>query len=135
MQLPPRLVITGLNAQPPIAQVNQPIVIFANIVNRGEESSDYTADLMINGHIEQSKTGNIGSHAAHRLRFTVYPVSAGSYSVDLNGTTTRFIVADEQQQNDLQGTIGMNIAIASVVLAMLAIIMLIVVVLRRRFSV
>lgn len=98
MQSGPDLSITGLNASPVQAGINQPVTIYANIVNRGETPTAFNADLKINGKVEQNRTGNIGSNSVQRLKFTVYPDKAGTYNVDINGAVTSFNVSGDDRE-------------------------------------
>jgi hypothetical protein len=121
------LVVTGLNASPVQARVNQPVTIYANIINRGDAATIYSADLKINGKIEQTNTGNIGVNSAQRLQFTVCPDKPGTYNVDINGAVTSFYVSGDDGANSATNT-ALVIFIALVVL----VITLAVVILRRR---
>ena len=93
---PSRLTVKYLNVQPQQAQANQPVIIFANIANSGDEAGKYTATLKINGHVEEIKTGRVGGHAAVPMKFEVLRTDPGIYLVDINGQQSYFTVAGEQ---------------------------------------
>jgi hypothetical protein len=129
MLLPARMTVQNLNVQPQQAQANQPVTIYANIINRGETPAVYTANLKINGKIEQTMTGNLGGNSVQRLEFTVYPGNPGTYIVDINGTTTNFSVLDNGKRNNSNN-------IATIIIIALAVLVVIVaaLVIRQRIA-
>ena len=93
VQTPPRIIITAMNVHNTVAQVGQPVTITANVANRGDLSGVYSAELAINGEIEQVKTGTLSGHAAIPVEFTVYKDTPGTYTVDINGQQSNFTVS------------------------------------------
>jgi parallel beta-helix repeat protein len=102
---PPRISVKYLNAQPQQAQVNQPVTIYANITNSGDEIGNYTATLKINGQVEETRTGRVSSHAAVPLKFEVIRDEPGIYTVDINGQQTSFTVLGSSKSIDTSRTI------------------------------
>jgi hypothetical protein len=91
---PARVTVLNTNVQPRQTTANQPVTIYANIVNRGDIPGTYTADLKINGEIEQTRSGGIGGNMAIPLKFTVSKDQPGTYKVDVNGQKSHFTVVD-----------------------------------------
>jgi phosphatidylserine decarboxylase len=89
---PPRMVVKYLDVQPKTAQINQDIVIKANVVNSGDSPGEYTANLIINGSPEQTLTGTVGGHAVAPVEFIVSRSRPGNYIVDVNGQQSSFKV-------------------------------------------
>ena len=95
---PPRISVK--NVQPQQTQADQPVIIYASIANGGEQSGSYTAELKINGQVEEIKTGRVGSHSAVPLEFEVSRSEPGTYEVDINGQQSYFTVSGEQSSVD-----------------------------------
>jgi hypothetical protein len=100
-----KLSVKYLNVRPQQAQANQPVTIFANIANSGDEAGSYTAILKVNGQVEETRTGRIGGRAAVPLKFEVLRDKPGTYNVDINGQSTYFTITDEQSRTDSSKTI------------------------------
>jgi hypothetical protein len=100
VKVPARVSVKYLNVQPVQAKVSQPVTISANMVNNGDESGSYTATLKLNGTIQEIKTGKIGVHAAVPIQFIVSPHTPGSYTIDLNGQQSGFVVVAGNNAND-----------------------------------
>jgi hypothetical protein len=94
-QTPPKIMVTNVNSSTQTAQANQSVIIFANVVNRGDTAGYYTVNLKINDEIVETKTGSIGGHAARPLEFTVSKEEPGYYNVDINGEISGFTVINE----------------------------------------
>ncbi len=92
---PAKLTVKYLNVQPQQAQANQPVTVYANITNSGDESGSYSATLKVNGQVEETRLGKVGGHAAVPLMFMVSREKPGSYSVDVNGQQASFIIIDD----------------------------------------
>ena len=127
---PPRTVIKYLDVQPKTVQLNQDVFIRANVVNSGDMPGEYTAELKVNGVLQQSETGTIGGHNTIPIQFVVKPDKQGSYIVDINGQQSGFTV--EGQTSYIQN-IKNNIPIIgfSVCLTGLIIVIILLVIKRR----
>jgi len=127
---PARLTVKYLNVQPQQARADQPVTIFANIANSGDEADSYTATLKIDGQVEEIKTGRVGGHAAVPIQFTVYRGNPGNYSVDINGQRASFTIIDPDSNN-----VSKNLPlIGLIVFAVVVIAVGAVVIMRRRAS-
>jgi predicted outer membrane repeat protein len=98
---PANLSVKYLNVQPPQATANQPVTVYANIANSGDEAGNYTAILKINGQIEETRTGKIGGHIAVPLQFITYKDKPGTYNVDINGQQTSFMIVGKSEDTDV----------------------------------
>jgi outer membrane protein assembly factor BamB len=97
---PPRISVKNVNVQPQQAQADQPVIIYAAIANGGEQSGSYTAELKINGQVEEIKTGTVGSHSAVPLEFAISRSEPGTYEIDINGQQSYFTITGEQSSID-----------------------------------
>ena len=97
---PPRISVKNVNVQPQQAEADQPVIIYASIANGGEQSGSFTAELKINGQVEEIKTGRVGSHSAVPLEFEISRSEPGTYEIDINGQQSYFIVTGEQNSMD-----------------------------------
>jgi hypothetical protein len=122
--LPANIILKSVNLQPQQALANQPVTIYANVANSGDEIGNYKITLKINGVLEQVKEGNISGHAAAPLKFEVIRDKPGTYAIDLNGQSTYFTIIDNHSETDSTKTAfyivlvvcGIGIIISSVIL-------------------
>jgi hypothetical protein len=98
---PPRILVTNVNSQPRSSLPNQSVVIYANVVNRGDSRGSYTVDLKINGQVEETRTGNLGGHAALPLKFEVLKDEPGTYLVDINGERAYFTIIEQKSHKGM----------------------------------
>jgi len=89
---PDNMCVRYVDVKPQVAQVGQPVTIFANIVNYNNDARGYIADLKINGQIVDTRTGSIPVNSGAPLEFTVTKSQPGQYTVDINGTQSSFTV-------------------------------------------
>ena len=125
---PADTMVTTAHAQPQQALVNQPVTVFGNMVNRGDEPGNYTATLKINGQVEEVKKGTLAGNTGKPLEFTVYRETPGVYEVDLNGQRTYFTIVGSS------GKFSPDARLISIVVLVILIIASLSVVLVRRFS-
>jgi len=92
---PAKLSVKYLTVQPQQAQANQPVTVYANIANSGDEAGSYTATLKINGITEQTVSGRVGGRVAVPLKFEVLRNKPGTYNVDINGQQASFNIIDD----------------------------------------
>jgi uncharacterized repeat protein (TIGR01451 family) len=129
---PANMVVTNLNVQPQQAQAIQPVTIYANIANRGDESGSYTATLKINGQIEETRTGRVGGRTAVPLQFVVSKDKPGTYTVDINGQQASFTILDDG--GNKFGTAAINWSLVVFILCSIIAIILLGLLIRRRLA-
>ena len=100
--------IKNLNVQPQQTTTNQPVTVFANIANSGDEAGSYTATLKINGQVEETRTGKIGGHIAIPLQFVTTKDKPGTYTVDINGQQASFTVIGKNENTDISRTLFLS---------------------------
>lgn len=127
MGTPGRIVTLNVAAQPVQTATGQPVTITANIANRGESPSSYTATLKINGQVVDKAAGSLLGNTAKPLQFTYMPTKPGQYEVDINGQKTYFSTTGEAPNEPISTK-----TIAIIVLFSLAIICIVVVLLFLR---
>lgn len=94
---PPNVFTDMINVNQTIVSVNQPITISANILNKGDMEGGYTAQLKVNGYIEQVQTGVIPGSSYVPVNFTLTKAVPGTYTIDIGGkTATVTVIADEK---------------------------------------
>ncbi|OGN95063.1 MAG: hypothetical protein A2Z75_02750 [Chloroflexi bacterium RBG_13_50_10] len=89
---PPNMTLQFLNVNPEQASVNEPVTITTNVVNSGDEASNYNVALKINGQLEQSRMVGVGPHGTQPVKFTVTKDKPGTYTVDIAGQNGSFII-------------------------------------------
>ncbi len=86
--------VKDLTVYPAEAGVGQPIIISANVTNVGEEESNYSVALTINGVVKENKTIQLLGNESRIVEFMVTETSEGSYSVKIEGLNGTFIITD-----------------------------------------
>ena len=81
-----------------LGRVNEPVTIYANVVNPSDEQNPFTAVLKINGQQEDVWTGMLDPNTGASLEFTVYKNKPGTYIVDVNGKQASFQIIDDGSQ-------------------------------------
>ena len=89
---PAAIMVQYLSIQPSQTNSNQPVTISANITNRGGTTGSYTANLMINGQVEDTKAVTVPPNSAVRVTFAVHKAEPGTYNVSLAGEQGNFTV-------------------------------------------
>jgi len=84
--------ITTAYVQQGTVLAGQPVTIMANVVNRGEVADSYTATLMVNGIVENTRELSVPGGTAIPIEFTVTRDDPGNYEVDVNGQKAWFTV-------------------------------------------
>jgi len=77
----------------------QPVTIAANVVNRGDLEGSLTANLMINGQLEDSRHVTIAANSGKPIEFTVIKNDPGIYTADINGQQVYFTVLAPNAEN------------------------------------
>jgi hypothetical protein len=122
-----------INVQPTVASVNQPVTVVANVANSGTLEGGFTANLQINGQIEQTKMGTVAGNTYVPVEFTIVKDTPGTYNVDIGGQTTSFTVVaagNTAGSNALSQSQIMFIAIGVLAIAVIGLITAMI--LRRR---
>jgi hypothetical protein len=117
---------------PAVASAGQPVKVVANVVNRGSLEGGYTANLQINGHIEQTKMGTVAGNTYVPVEFTVMKDTPGTYSVDIGGQTTTFTVVAAETSGGNPVSQSQIFTIVLAILGVAAIGLLTAVIMRRR---
>jgi hypothetical protein len=84
--------VTTAYLQPSQVLAGQPVKIMANVANRGDISSSFTASLMINGQLEATRKVSVPGNMAVPIEFTVTKDKPGTYEVELNGQKIYFTI-------------------------------------------
>jgi hypothetical protein len=121
-----------VNISPSVASAGQPVTVVANVVNRGTLEGGYTANLQINGQIEQSKMGTVDGNTFVPVEFTVVKDTPGTYNIDIGGQTATFTVVAAETSSGSSVSQSQIIFIAIVVLGIALIGVLTTVIMRRR---
>jgi hypothetical protein len=121
-----------VHLSPAVASAGQPVTVIANVVNRGTLDGGYTANLQINGQIEQSKMGTVAGNTFVPVEFTVVKDTPGTYNVDIGGQTATFTVVAAETSSGSSVSQSQIIFIAIVVLGIALIGVLTTVIMRRR---
>ena len=117
---------------PAVASAGQPVKVVANVVNRGSLEGGYTANLQINGYIEQTKMGTVAGNTYVPVEFTVMKDTPGTYSVDIGGQTTTFTVVAAETSGGSSLSQSQIFTIVLAILGVAAIGLLTAVIMRRR---
>jgi hypothetical protein len=123
-----------INLSPAVASAGQPVTVVANVVNRGSLEGGYTANLQINGHIEQSKMGTVAGNTYVPVQFTVVKDTPGTYSIDIGGQTATFTVVAPETSGSSSISQSQIFTIVLAILGIAAIGLLTAVIMRRRSS-
>ena len=119
---------------PAVASAGQPVKVIANVVNRGSLEGGYTANLQINGHIEQTKMGTVAGNTYVPVEFTVVKDTPGTYDIDIGGQTTSFTVVAAENANSSSLSQSQIFIIVLVILGIAVVALSIRVIMRRRSS-
>jgi hypothetical protein len=117
---------------PAVASAGQPVKVVANVVNRGSLEGGYTANLQINGYIEQTKMGTVAGNTYVPVEFTVVKDTPGTYDIDIGGQTTSFTVIAAENANSSSLSQSQIFIIVLVILGIAVVALSIRVIMRRR---
>ena len=112
-------------------QAHQPVIIFANIANGGDEAGRYMATLKINGQVEEIRTGRVGGHGAVPLKFEIIRPAPGIYEVDINGQKSYFTVTDDAVNRAM---IPKNLVLIGFIICAIAVVLVSILIILRRCS-
>jgi hypothetical protein len=130
--VPANVQFNYINLSPAVASAGQTVTVVANVVNRGSLEGGYTANLQINGHIEQSKMGTVAGNTYVPVQFTVVKDTPGTYSVDIGGQIATFTVVAAETSSSSSISQSQIIFIAITILGIAAVGLLTAVIMRRR---
>jgi hypothetical protein len=108
----------------------EPVIILANVANRGDLDGKFTATLSINGKVESTQELNVPGNHARSIEFTVIKDEPGVYAVDVNGQVAYFTVLERRA--GLSGSTILTIVLS--IVAALVIARALVLIFRKRFS-
>ena len=91
-ELPASFDVSSLMVSPTETYVDEALDISVLLSNTGEATGSYTLDLKINGAIEDTKEVTLTGDSSETVTFTTTRNEAGTYTVDIDGVTTNFIV-------------------------------------------
>ena len=86
--------ISSLSVSPFEVNIGEEVSINALVTNTGEEQGSYTISLKIDGIIEETKELTLAGGAGETITFTTLKDKADTYSVDVNGLLSSFIVKE-----------------------------------------
>ena len=129
---PAQLSLQYLSVNPQQTYANKPVTISTNVVNTGGETGNYTAVLRINGRVEQSRTVSVGPQGTQPVKFTVTKSQPGTYTVDIGGQKSSFVVSGAGSRPSAGMSEGLLFVAAIAVIAILVILLIIVA--RRRLQ-
>ncbi len=89
---PAAFTTSSLSVSPAKASIGKPVTISVVVTNIGEEAGIYTVTLKINGSVEATERITLAGGNSKTITFTTTQYQAGTYSVDVNGTTGSFTV-------------------------------------------
>jgi hypothetical protein len=89
---PAQMSVQYLSINPRKAYTNQPVTVTTNVVNTGDEASNYNVVLKINGQLEQTKMVSVGPQGTQPVKFTVTKAQPGTYTVSIGRQQESFAV-------------------------------------------
>ena len=100
MVTPAKVLVPLVNIPQKQMHVGQPVVIYANVVNRGDTAGSYKVELKIADEVVETREGTVSGNKAIPLEFTVYKDEPGTYEVDINGQKSFFTIVGESSKDD-----------------------------------
>lgn len=88
------LVSYGLIVDPPSVYSGEMVNIFIGVLNMTPQDQSCTVNLSIAGRLLYTENIYILPHKRKNIRFPMYTVSPGEYTIDLNGVTAQLRVLD-----------------------------------------
>ena len=90
--VPPAFKLSGLTVDPFQVEVNMPIIVSVNVKNMVDLSGNYSAELRVNGTIEESKKVTLTGGEETVVSFTIIKPAAGTYRVSVGSLSGSFQV-------------------------------------------
>jgi len=85
---------SGLNIDPSSVDVGGMVTISVEVTNTGAKSGTHTVALMIDGEVEDEKTVILNPDESETVSFQVSAAEQGSYSVEVDGLSGSYTVAE-----------------------------------------
>jgi hypothetical protein len=127
---PSNIIVNG-NGGSQVTQVNQPVTVYARVINSGDMEGGFTVNLKVNGYVEQTKMGVVPGHEAVPVEFTIVKDVPGTYDIDIEGNTTTLTVLSAEQSSNSPSQ-SQYIFIAGIGLIVILIAFTTVLIMRRR---
>jgi hypothetical protein len=89
---PPQMSLQYLSVNPQQTTANQTVTITTNVVNTGDEGSNFNVALKINGLVEQTKMVSVGPQGTQPVKFTVAKAKPGTYNVTILDKNSSFTI-------------------------------------------
>ncbi len=90
---PAEFKVTDLIIDPATVELGKPVKITVTVTNIGEETGNYTPELLINNAISDRRTIQLSGGEATTVEFTASETSQGTYSVKIGDLTGAFTIA------------------------------------------
>ena len=84
----PEFRVSSLEVSPSEVVLGESVTVSADIENLEEVEGDYTATLMVDGEVVDTKEITVGAGATERVSFTLSLESSGAHTIELGGVTT-----------------------------------------------
>jgi len=98
--IPAMFNLSSLAISPDEIAAGESVTISVQLANTGGETGSYEATLKIDNVVEASKQVVVNAGASQGITFTAMKDSAGTYTVDVNGLSSTFVVTGEAQAPD-----------------------------------
>jgi hypothetical protein len=89
---PAAFAVSALTLSPTEVKPGESVSIAVTVTNTGDLSGTYDVTLKINNVAMETKKVTLSGQSSQKLTFTTTRDAAGSYSVDVNGLTSTFVV-------------------------------------------
>jgi hypothetical protein len=129
---PSNIIVNG-NGGSQVTQVNQPVTVYARVINSGDMEGGFTVNLKVNGYVEQTKMGVVPGHEAVPVEFTIVKDVPGTYDIDIEGSATTLTVLAAEQSSSAPSQ-SQYIFIAGIGLIVILIAFTTMLIMRRRTS-
>jgi hypothetical protein len=103
---PAAFIITNISISPDTPALDETVTITVDVTNTGETEGTYTVVLRINGEVEATQSITLDGGESGEVVFTTTKDEAGDYTVDINGQSASFSVAQPVRLALILGVIG-----------------------------
>ena len=91
--------VTGLTVSPSEVETGDSATVTATVENTGDLSGAYTAELKVDGTVEDTDDVTVAAGESETVTFTVSKDEAGTYTIDVGGETDTLTVTSPPTQN------------------------------------
>jgi hypothetical protein len=126
---PPQVKLQFLNVNPQQASANQSVTISTNVVNTGDQPSNYNVVLKVNGQVEESRMVSVGPLTSQPVKFMVTRSQPGTYTVDVGVQRGSFVVLGDKKPGGRHVNAGL---VAMLVLGVVLVITVVLMISSRR---